>query len=55
MSEIEVPYMYRNNDGVTVRIYFIDLTEGIGSLKKLGTLLSHRRTSDFVIRDGTDE
>jgi hypothetical protein len=34
MSGIEVPIKYGSNDGVTVRIYFIDLTEG-GGIEKL--------------------
>jgi hypothetical protein len=29
MSGIEVPIKYGSNDGVTVRVYFIDLTEGV--------------------------
>lgn len=41
MSGIEVPIKYGSNDGVTVRIYFIDLTEGG----------RHRETSYFKIID----
>ncbi|WP_339317613.1 McrC family protein [Paenibacillus sp. FSL R10-2734] len=39
MSEITAPIIYRSNDGVTIHIYFVDLTEGSGSIGNLGTLI----------------
>lgn len=39
MSEIAAPIVYRSNDGVTVQIYLIDLTEGSGSIGNLGSLI----------------
>jgi hypothetical protein len=44
MSGIEVPIKYGSNDGVTVQIYFIDLTKRSGSTGNVGTL----RLSDRV-------
>ncbi len=39
MSEIAAPIIYRSNDGVTVLIYLIDLTESSGSIRNLGSLI----------------
>ncbi|MGN7764867.1 McrC family protein [Paenibacillus sp. 22594] len=39
LSDITAPIVYRSNDGVTVRIYFIDLTLGSGSIGELGALI----------------
>ncbi|MBV6717336.1 McrC family protein [Paenibacillus chitinolyticus] len=39
MSQIAAPIIYRSNDGVTVQIYCIDLTEGGGSIGNLGSLI----------------
>lgn len=39
MSDITAPVLYKSNDGVTVQIYLIDLTEGSGSLGELGSLI----------------
>ncbi|MBT2292779.1 McrC family protein [Paenibacillus albidus] len=39
LSEIAMPIVYRSNDGVSVQIRFIDLTEGSGSIGNLGALI----------------